>query len=136
MPHQRDHDRRLLTFARVMRKQPWDAERKLWSILRGKRISGFRFRRQVPLAGYIADFCCLSAGLVVEVDGEHHLDEPQMAHDQRRTEVLESREIRVIRFFANDVLKHPDAVEKMIYRALTEPPPPPSPGVPGEGEWR
>jgi very-short-patch-repair endonuclease len=117
-----------------MRKQPSDAERKLWSILRRKRISGFRFRRQVPIAGYIADICWLSGRLVVEVDGAHHLDEPQTAHDQRRTEVLQSRGMRVIRFFANDVLKHPDAVERMIYRALTEPPPPPSPGVPEEGE--
>jgi very-short-patch-repair endonuclease len=132
MPHRRDHDRRLLTFARTVRRTPSDAERKMWWILRRKRISGFRFRRQVPIAGYVADFCCLSAGLVV--DGAHHLDAPQLTHDQRRTDVLEREGLRVIRFFANDVLKHSDAVERMIYRALMEPPPRPSPGVPGEGE--
>ena len=63
MPRKRNHSRRLLSFARNMRKEPTDAEKKLWFLLRDHKIDGFHFRRQVPIAGYIVDFCCFSAGL-------------------------------------------------------------------------
>jgi len=56
MTSRRDPNRRLLRFAREMRHQPTDAERKLWSLLRDRRLGGFKFRRQHPVAGYIVDF--------------------------------------------------------------------------------
>jgi len=124
MPGKRDHSRRLLAFARQMRKAPTDAERNLWNLLRHCRIDGYRFRRQVPIAGYIIDFYCLSAGLGVEADGGQHCDPKGQTYDQRRSEALRAVGIRIIRFSDYEILKDPDAVQRTIYRELTEGPPP------------
>lgn len=124
MPGKRDHSRRLLDFAREMRKAPTDAERKLWYLLRRDKLDGYRFRRQVPVAGYILDFCCLRAGLGVEADGGQHCDDWGRQYDRKRSEALLAKGIRIIRFSDYDILKFPDAVQETIYRALTEEPPP------------
>jgi very-short-patch-repair endonuclease len=124
MPGARDHSRRLITFARRMRGTPTDAEKKLWLLLRHGRMGGFHFRRQVPIAGYIVDFCCLSARLGIEADGGQHCDEPDQQYDQRRSEVLLAKGIRIVRFSDYDILKHPDAVQEAIYRLLIDQPPP------------
>jgi very-short-patch-repair endonuclease len=117
-----------------MRGEPTDAEKKLWFLLRRRKVEGHRFRRQVPIASYIVDFCCLSAGLAVEADGGQHYDESGKRYDQQRTETILRHGIRTIRFSDYDILTNPDGVQEAIFRALThEPPPQPSPGVPGEG---
>ena len=64
----------LLDHARQMRRDPTPAERKLWHKLRNHRLAGLKFRRQQPLGPFIADFCCPSAKLVVEVDGVSHIE--------------------------------------------------------------
>ncbi|MEJ0060178.1 MAG: DUF559 domain-containing protein [Terricaulis sp.] len=66
-----------------------EAEIVLWTFLRGRRLDGFKFRRQHPIGSYIADFACVSEKLIVEVDGATHWTEEQVAYDQRRTEVLD-----------------------------------------------
>ena len=119
MPFRRDPDRRLLQFAKRMRHEATDTERKLWLILRGRQLAGFKFRRQVPVAGYILDFYCLRQGLVVECDGGQHNDPAQARYDGRRAEVLRERGIRVLRFPDDEVLKYPDAVADAIHRELT-----------------
>ena len=124
MPGKRDHSRRLITFAREMRKAPTDAERKLWSLLRRGKLDGHHFRRQVPVAGYIVDFCCLSGGLGVEADGGQHGDEKARIYDQRRSDALLCKGIRIIRFSDYEILRYPDAVQQTIYRELTGRPPP------------
>ena len=136
MPFKRDSDRRLLRFAQEMRRDPTDAEKKLWHLLRRKQLAGFKFRRQVPVAGYILDFYCLNAGLAVEADGGQHLDKPSKRYDTRRAEILAARGVRVLRFPDDVVLKDPDVVAQAIYAALVpeEPSPQPPPGVPGGGE--
>ena len=118
MPGRRDQSPRLIEFARQMRKAPTDAEKKLWWLLRRGKLDGHHFRRQVPIAGYIVDFCCLSAGLAVEADGGQHYDEQGRAYDRQRSEALACKGIRVLRFSDYDILKHPDAVQGMIYREL------------------
>jgi very-short-patch-repair endonuclease len=120
----RDHSRRLIAFARNMRKAPTDAERKLWSFLRRGKLDGHHFRRQVPVAGYIVDFCCLSAGLGVEADGGQHYDERGKQYDEQRSEALLGKGIKILRFSDYDILKHPEAVQETIYRELTSRPPP------------
>ena len=118
-----------------MRSEATDAEKKLWSILRDRRLEGFKFRRQVPVAGFIVDFYCIEAGLVVECDGGQHSLPEQKEYDRIRTASLEKLGIRVLRFWDCDVLKDTDAVKRTVYRQLTEGPSPrPSPGVPREGE--
>ena len=106
-----------------MRQTPTDAKKKLWSLMRRGRLSGYHFRRQVPLAGYIVDFCCLSAGLGIEADGGQHFDQQNEEYDLRRCEALAAKGIRILRFSDYEILKHPDAAQEMIYRQLVEPPP-------------
>lgn len=77
----------LITRARAMRKQSSRAERALWEMLRDRRL-GAKFRRQYPIDHYIADFACVEAKLVVEVDGLSHADAEQVAYDERRTSAL------------------------------------------------
>jgi very-short-patch-repair endonuclease len=130
----RDQDRRLLKFARTMRRQPTDAEAKLWRMLRLKGLAGYKFRRQHRIGGYIVDFYCPSHRLAVELDGGHHADHDQAEYDRNRTMRLNQFGVCVLRFWDDDVLKHTDAVAEEILRHLGEPLPQPSPGVPGEGE--
>ena len=115
---------RTLTIARKLRAEMTDAERKLWSLLRRKQLAGFRFRRQVPLGPFVADFACYSARLVIEVDGGQH--GVRVDHDERRTKWLEQFGWRVLRFWNEDVLREPENVIEMIRLALIESPPQPS----------
>ena len=138
MPDIRDHSARLIRLAREMRKAPSDAERRLWSLVRKNRIGGFYFRRQVPIEGFIADFFCVAAKLVVEVDGAHHFtDEQQREYDAVRTLVFNRRGIRVIRFDARTVLKDSIPVAMTILRELNAsvgPLPSPPPGYRERGQ--
>jgi len=118
-----------------MRHEPTDAECKLWSILRSRRLAGFKFRRQVPIAGYIVDFYCVRERVVIELDGGQHLENHAIQYDEKRTQKLNALGIRVLRFSDYDMLKDPDAVADSIYNSLVDarPSPQPSPRVPGEG---
>ncbi len=116
----RDPDRRLIVFARKMRRSSTDAERKIWWLLRDRRLAGFKFRRQVPVGGYIIDFYCVRAKLGVELDGGQHGEATAAQYDELRTKRLAELGAKIIRFWDCDVLKHSDAVWQMIYReALT-----------------
>jgi adenine-specific DNA-methyltransferase len=120
-----------------MRRDCPDAEKRMWSILRSRKLSGFKFRRQYPIGGYIVDFYCLRKRLAIELDGGQHADEENLKYDERRTESLNALGVRVMRFWDHDVLRDTEAVAETIWRILTtgeEPSPRPSPGVPGEGE--
>src|SRR5688572_23763946 len=121
-------DPRLLTFARDMRRESTDAERKLWQRLRNRQLDGFKFRRQAPLAGYVLDFYCDEAKLAVELDGGQHNDDEGMRYDQGRTGALGKSGVRVLRFWDPDVLKNVDAVLERILEHLHDPTrQPPSP---------
>src|ERR1700749_1761220 len=85
--------------ARELRWNMTEGEQKLWALLRRKRLSGFRFRRQATIGPYIADFFCPKARLVIELDGEPHANEAQMRKDGARTQWLEAHGCRVIRFW-------------------------------------
>jgi very-short-patch-repair endonuclease len=117
MPPRRDHDRRLLGFARQMRHELTEAERKMWEILRSRRLQGFKFRRQVPMCGYILDFYCVRVKLAIELDGGQHADPDAIAYDQRRADRLAAEGIRILRFWDDDVLKHSANVAEAIYDA-------------------
>jgi len=119
----------LLPLAKRMRREPTDAERKLWSVLRGKRLQGWKFKRQQQLDHYIADFVCFSARLIVEADGSQHAEN---LADAARTSYLEAQGFRVLRFWNNDILTNPDGVAAAILAALETPLPNSSPAR-GEG---
>ena len=113
--------------ARDLRNGATDAERHLWRHLRGRQLEGFRFRRQVPIGGYVVDFVCPQARLIVELDGGQHLE--QIAYDERRTAVLIGLGYRVARYWNDDVLLRTEDVVADIHRQLTKSftPPQPSP---------
>jgi very-short-patch-repair endonuclease len=120
MPRRHDPSLRLHAFARRMRREPTDAERKLWALLRDRRLGGFKFRRQVPIAGYVADFLCEPASLIVELDGDQHAESDALQYDEQRTQRLANRMYRVVRFASHEACRDPDAVARTILRILTE----------------
>ncbi|WP_176484563.1 endonuclease domain-containing protein [Sphingomonas spermidinifaciens] len=111
-----------------------DAERRLWSILRGAQLDGAKFRRQQPIGPYIADFVCQSHRLIVEVDGGQHNPEA----DTSRTAWLGKVGYRVLRFWNDDILVRLEGVGAEIARALATPHPPTAarraPPSPSRGE--
>jgi len=102
--------------ARSLRSRQTDAERKLWSRLRDRRLNGVRFRRQHPVGPFVADFASLELGLVIELDGGQHA--PQRAADVARTRFLEERGFRILRFWDDDVLTNIDGVLERIAEFL------------------
>jgi very-short-patch-repair endonuclease len=118
-------------FARRMRAEPTDAERKLWHLRRRLKLSGMHFRRQVRIRPYIVDFACHSARLIIELDGGQHARNVEA--DAERTNLLEANGYRVLRYWNNDVLTNIDGVLEDIQRAITATPTPdPSPQGGGE----
>jgi adenine-specific DNA-methyltransferase len=105
-------------FARKLRREQTEVERKLWFALRGRRFHGFKFRRQQPIGPYIVDFVSFSAQLVVELDGDQHGSAQGLAHDAVRTRILEADGNRVIRFPNHELSTNFDGVLEAIARAL------------------
>ena len=90
---------RLFDYARILRdEKSTSAERILWRKLRGRKLGGYKFRRQHPLGKYIADFYCHEKKLIVEIDGGYHFELEQRELDEFRTEMIETLGIKVIRF--------------------------------------
>jgi very-short-patch-repair endonuclease len=120
---------------RRLRRHQTDAERSLWFKLRDRRLGGWKFRRQMSLNGFVVDFCCPDAKLVIELDGGPHVD--QQAKDSRRTNNLETSGYLVLRFWNNDVLRNIDGVLDEISNTINQQsfePPHPTPLPHGERE--
>ena len=110
----------LRSLAKSLRKDATRAERVLWSRLRRKGLSNFRFRRQVPLRGYILDFACFEARLIVEVDGATHSSDREIARDERRDVVLKADGFVVLRIGNDDVFNNLEGVLETIRLRLVE----------------
>lgn len=96
--------------ARRLRQNMTEAERRLWSRLRGGQLNGLKFRRQHPLPPYIVDFYCETRQLVVELDGSQHNE----IADRARTRFLERQGLVVLRYWDHEVLRQIDAVLEAI----------------------
>ena len=105
-----------VTLAKNLRRRSTDAERLLWRHLRGKQLSGYKFRRQEPLANYIVDFVCFSKKLIIEVDGGQHAIEADK--DLERDNWLREQDFKVLRFWNNEVLANIKGVIETILREL------------------
>jgi very-short-patch-repair endonuclease len=105
--------------ARTLRKSPSDAEYKLWQELPLRQLDGMRFRRQHPIGPHIVDFVCLEKRLIIEVDGEQHIQDAHVARDGRRDRWLAAKGFRVMRFQVYESL---DGVADTIWAALQEMP--------------
>jgi very-short-patch-repair endonuclease len=113
-----------LARVRDLRKFGTEAEKLLWSRLRGRRLEGFKFRRQVWIGPFIVDFLCVEARLVVEADGSQHGENAE--YDIRRSEIFAEKGYRVIRFWNNEVAGNVEGVLSAIRAALLEGVPSPS----------
>ena len=102
--------------ARQLRARQTEAERKLWFLLRDRRLNGAKFRRQVPIGKYIADFVCQEEKLIVELDGGQHAD--QVAYDTARTEWLAGVGYRALRIWNNDLTENEEGVLTAILNEL------------------
>ena len=114
---------------RNLRKNPTEAEKALWRHLRLRQIEGYKFRRQVPIGDYIADFVCLEKRLIIEVDGGQHSQ--KSSQDSKRDKWLNAQAFEVLRFWNNQVMGEIEAVKEAIRRALIDTPhldPPPQGG--------
>ncbi|HEX4374685.1 MAG TPA: chorismate synthase [Puia sp.] len=104
----------LIEHAKANRKNLTEAEEKLWQELRNRKIEGFKFRRQHPVAGYIPDFVCLEKKLIIEVDGEYHNGEEQTKFDKLREQWLNEHEYSMLRFTNNEIINSLNsAIEKI-----------------------
>ncbi len=118
--------------ARDLRNDATNAEQMLWRQLKGSRLQDLKFSRQMPIAGYFADFVCRSHKLIVELDGSQHVE--AAAYDVKRTHALEAAGYRVVRFWNNDLTSNmPSVLETILNAAIgTErvptPQPPPASG--------
>ena len=108
----------LRAFARELRQQKTEAEVVMWELLRSRRLAGKKFRRQHLVGCYVLDFYCHEVSLAVELDGGQHNTDPARRHDSRRTKFLESRGIRVLRFWNNEVLEDLEGVVEGIWNAV------------------
>ena len=117
MAHRRQSD--TLQRARDQRRNPTRAEQILWAALRGKKLQSKKFRRQHIIGGYIVDFFCPECKLVIEVDGQHHDEADVIWNDEKRTQQLEDRGHKVIRFSNKDVIEDLPSVLTAISNMLT-----------------
>ncbi len=115
-----DEWRKTLEYAKQNRKEPTEEENIIWQELRNRQINGFKFRRQHPIAGYIPDFVCLEAKLIVEIDGEYHNDKEQQEFDVARQEWLNENGFDMIRFTNLEVNKYLPAVLNKIAEGLSK----------------
>ena len=116
-PSHRSTTKRIRDFAKAMRREPTDAEMRIWKLLRDRRLAQFKFRRQVPFQSFILDFVCFEHRLVIEIDGSQHASSE---HDAARDAALSSEGFRVARYWNNDVLQQPAAVLEDILAKLAE----------------
>ena len=123
----------IITNARKLRKQMTEAERKLWQILRGRRLRGYRFRKQVPLEKYVVDFLCHEARIIIELDGGQHNKAKEAIYDQQRTKWLNEQGYLVQRFWNNEVLQQIETVSGVILDLCTKRTPPSFPSPTKDG---
>jgi very-short-patch-repair endonuclease len=104
-------------YARHLRNNTTEAERRLWHHLRRRQLNGLKFRRQRQIGRYDCDFICLEAALIVELDGSQHVT--QSRYDGQRDAFLKANGFRVLRFWNDSVFSEPDALVQTILEALT-----------------
>jgi very-short-patch-repair endonuclease len=103
---------------RALRRSLTDAERKLWTALRNRQICRLKFVRQYGVGKFVLDFYCPEIRLAIEVDGSQHFDSE---YDKIRTAELQSVDIKVIRFWNNEVLNNLEGVVEKIMSLITPP---------------
>lgn len=104
--------------ARDLRKNMTPQERKIWQFLRKKSINNLKFRRQYPIENYIVDFICNEKMLIIEIDGGQHNEEKNKKYDENRTQFLNSKGYKVLRFWNNEIDNNIEGVYLEILKYL------------------
>jgi len=112
--------RHLLVKSKRLRRKQTAAEYRLWSLLRGKKLGGYKFRRQHVILNYIVDFLCFSEKLIIELDGPIHNTQKAREYDQRREDLLKANGYRVLRFKNAEVFQDEEKVLSTILQTLNE----------------
>jgi very-short-patch-repair endonuclease len=105
---------KLKMLSQQLRDNMTDAEKHLWSKIRLRQIKGFWFYRQKPIGGYIIDFYCPKAKMIIEVDGGQHFEYESVEYDKVRDEYMESAGLKVLRFTNTDVMSNIEGVIEII----------------------
>ncbi len=105
------YNKALKEYSRRLRKEMTDAEKALWSRIRGKQLKGYQFYRQKPVGNFIVDFYCPKANLVLELDGGQHYTEGGKEKDRRRDDFMRNIGLRVLRFSDREVF---ESIEDVI----------------------
>ena len=108
----------LKELSRQLRKNMTDAEKLVWSKIRGKQLKEFQFYRQKPIGNFIADFYCPKAKLVIELDGGQHYSNEGKKKDEMRDSYMKSLGMTVLRFSDREVFEQLDAVMQKIWDYL------------------
>lgn len=115
--HFPNYSEALVPYARKLRRNMTDAERKLWSLVRGRQL-GVKIRRQVPIGRYIVDFLCQEKKLIIELDGGQHYTPDGLKRDKARDEFLRGLGYTVLRISNIDMMKHADSVLEEVHSHL------------------
>ena len=99
-----------------MRRVPTEAEKKFWWMVRAHRLGGYKFKRQYPIGPYIADFVCLEAKLIVELDGAQHAERKQ--YDNVRDVFLRSKGFVIWRLWNAEFLENQEPVARQLLAIL------------------
>lgn len=105
---------KLNILAKTLRKNSTIQEKRLWNILKNHKFHGLKFKRQEPLGEYIVDFICKEAKIIIEIDGGQHNEANNKEKDNIRTQYLESKGYKVVRFWNNEVYENIEGVIKTL----------------------
>jgi very-short-patch-repair endonuclease len=113
-------EREMSSRARELRREATPAEAAMWKLLRHRRLHGLKFRRQFPIATFVADFCCYDLRLIVELDGDVHEEPTQAAHDANRDAFLRSLGYGILRIPNHRLFHDPEGVvDELLSTALS-----------------
>ena len=114
------YNKNLKQASRDLRNNMIEAEKLLWTRLRGKQILGLQFYRQKPILNFILDFYCPAANLVIECDGSQHFTDEGLEADRVRDQALAELGLRMLRFDNGMIFRETDVVVQVIYDVITQ----------------
>ncbi|MCE9554399.1 MAG: endonuclease domain-containing protein [Planctomycetes bacterium] len=120
MKRSRARSHEAIEFARDQRATANEFARTVWQWVRNRQVCGQKFRREVPIPPYTADFCCVELKLILEIDGADHLTETGRERDRVRDDFLDRNGYRVVRIPGFDVVREPDRVYQDIVERVRE----------------
>jgi len=106
--------------ARKLRKNSTTQEAILWRLLRNRQFCNLKFKRQVPVGNYIVDFLCEEKKLIIEADGSQHNHPKDIEYDKTRTEFLNSKGYKVVRFWNNEINRNLSGVYEQLKQAVKD----------------